>query len=72
VDLLTLLATLNRLLQMHVEPEFAPPRPGDVRESLADITLAKTLLGYRPRVDFEEGLRRSIAYYRRLVEERRN
>lgn len=72
VDLLTLLAALNRLLQMHVEPEFAPPRPGDVRESLADITLAKTLLGYRPRVDFEEGLRRSIAYYRRLVEERRN
>lgn len=71
-DLLTLLAALNRLLHMQVEPEFAPARPGDVRESLADITLAQTLLGYRPRVDFEEGLRRSIAYYRQLVEGRRN
>lgn len=71
-DLLTLLAALNRLLHLHVEPEFAPPRPGDVRESLADITLAQTLLGYQPRVDFEEGLRRSIAYYRQLIAGRRS
>ncbi len=67
-DLLTLLSTLNRLLGMNVEPRFAPPRPGDVRESMADITLARKLLGYEPKVDFEEGLRLSIAYYRNLVE----
>ena len=47
----------------------APPRVGDVRESLADITLARRLLGYEPQVDFEEGLRRSIDYYRQIVEE---
>ncbi len=64
IDLLKLMEILNRLLGMNVEPEFAPPRAGDVRESLADITLARTLLGYEPQVDFEEGLRRSIDYYR--------
>ena len=68
-DLLTLLASLNRLLGMNVQPRFAPPRPGDVRESMADITQARKLLGYEPKVDFEEGLRLSIAYYRKLVEQ---
>ncbi|MCS7306847.1 MAG: SDR family oxidoreductase [Thermoguttaceae bacterium] len=67
-DLLTLLAVLGRLLQVEVQPKFAPPRPGDVRESLADISLAQRLLGYQPRIDFEEGLRRSIGYYRQLLE----
>jgi len=66
-DLVTLLAALNRLLGTEVEPVFAPPRVGDVRESLADITLARNYLGYEPQVDFEEGLRRSIAYYRKLA-----
>lgn len=62
-DLLTLLRLLNELLGTRIEPEFAPARAGDVRESLADITLARKLLGYEPQVDFEEGLRRSIDYY---------
>ena len=52
---------------LNVEPRFAPPRLGDVRESLADITLARKLLGYEPAVDFEEGLRRSIDYYRSIA-----
>ncbi len=65
--LLELIAVLNRLLGTDVEPEFAPPRPGDVMESMADITLARKLLGYEPQVGFEEGLERSIAYYRSLV-----
>ncbi|MBN1393851.1 MAG: SDR family oxidoreductase [Pirellulales bacterium] len=68
IDLLKLLEILNRLLGLRVEPEFAPPRPGDVRESLADISLARQLLGYEPQVDFEEGLRRSIDFYRRIAE----
>jgi UDP-glucose 4-epimerase len=40
---------------------------GDVRESLADVTQARQLLGYEPQVDFKEGLRRSIEYYRMLA-----
>jgi UDP-glucose 4-epimerase len=66
IDLLTLLDVLNRLLGMNVKPQFAPPRPGDVRESRADIALARKLLSYEPQVDFEEGLRRSIDYYRQI------
>jgi UDP-glucose 4-epimerase len=67
IDLLKLLELLNRLLGTKVEPRFAPMRPGDVRESQADITLARKLLGYEPQVDFEDGLRRSIDYYRKIA-----
>jgi len=67
IDLLKLLDVLNRQLGMNVKPRFDPPRVGDVRESQADITLARRLLGYEPQVDFEEGLRRSIAYYRQIA-----
>jgi UDP-glucose 4-epimerase len=63
-DLLTLLGALNRLLGTNVKPRHEPPRPGDVRESRADIAQAHQWLGYEPKVDFEEGLRRSIDYYR--------
>lgn len=67
VDLLTLLEMLNRQLGLKVQAKFAPPRQGDVRESQADITLARKILAYEPQVDFEEGLRRSIEYYRSIV-----
>jgi len=67
IDLLKLLDVLNRLLRMDVKPRFAPPRAGDVRESQADITLARKLLGYEPQVAFEEGLRQSIDYYRQIA-----
>ncbi|MCR4411222.1 MAG: SDR family oxidoreductase [Thermoguttaceae bacterium] len=64
VTLLELLAALNRLLGTDVAPIHAPPRPGDIRESMADITLARKYLGYEPQVDFLDGLRRSIDAYR--------
>ena len=40
-------------------------RQGDIRDSLADITLARELLGYKPLVDFSEGLRRTVEWYRK-------
>ncbi len=46
------------------EPEFGPARVGDVRDSQAAIEKAKDLLGYMPTVEFEEGLRRTVAWYR--------
>lgn len=67
IDLLMLLAALNRQLGLDVKANFAPARQGDVRESQADITLARRLLNYEPQVDFEEGLRRSIDYYRQIA-----
>ena len=47
-----------------LEPTYAEPRQGDVRDSQADIRKAKDLLGYTPSVSFEDGLARTIAWYR--------
>jgi UDP-N-acetylglucosamine/UDP-N-acetyl-alpha-D-glucosaminouronate 4-epimerase len=57
-----LVATLRGLLDTDIEPEYAPHRPGDVPESLADVSLARELIGYEPGVAFEEGLQRTIAW----------
>jgi UDP-glucose 4-epimerase len=65
--LLDLVASINRVLGTDIEPIFADPRPGDVRESLADITLARRLLGFEPAISFDTGLERSIEYYRSIV-----
>lgn len=43
-----------------------PPREGDIRDSQADITQARGVLGYDPPVDFEEGLRRTFEWYRAM------
>jgi UDP-glucose 4-epimerase len=48
-------------------PAYAAPRAGDIRDSLADIGLAAKLIGYRPRVDFREGLSRTVDWYRSLA-----
>jgi UDP-N-acetylglucosamine/UDP-N-acetyl-alpha-D-glucosaminouronate 4-epimerase len=45
----------------------APARPGDVRDSLADVSLARQMIGYSPEVGIEEGLRRASAYYCELA-----
>jgi UDP-glucose 4-epimerase len=66
-SLLELVDGINRALGTRIEPVFQPPRAGDVRESLADISLARELLGYEPTVDFDEGLRRTIDYYRQTA-----
>lgn len=67
LDLLQLVAAINRVLGTKIEPIFDPPRAGDVRNSLADISQARKVLGYAPVVEFDEGLRRSIDYYRTLA-----
>lgn len=57
-------ALLNKIFGRQVTPDYGPVRPGDVRDSLADITLARNRLGYAPRVRFEEGLRRTVEWCR--------
>jgi UDP-glucose 4-epimerase len=64
ITLLHLLRELGRLTGRQVPAERRPPRAGDVRHSLADIRLARRLLGYRPTVTFEEGLERTVEWYR--------
>lgn len=62
--LLDMIAILNDILGTQIAPIHTDPRPGDVRHSLADITATQEMLGYRVEVDFREGLRRTVDWYR--------
>jgi UDP-glucose 4-epimerase len=64
ITLNALLKTLGRELKVDARPEHQPARPGDIRHSLADVRLAKRVLGYKPTVDFETGLRLTLDWYR--------
>ena len=55
---------INNLLGKSVKPIYTPPRPGDVKHSLADITAAQNLINFKPVVSFDEGLRLAIDWYR--------
>jgi nucleoside-diphosphate-sugar epimerase len=67
VSLNQLFAAIRGLVGSSVEPIYAEARAGDVRDSQADIGKAERLLGYRPIVGFEEGLGRTVAWYREAV-----
>jgi len=54
---------LRKIIGFSGSAKFAPPRTGDVKHSLADITLAQKYLGYSADVSFEEGLRRTVEWY---------
>jgi UDP-glucose 4-epimerase len=62
-SLLDLLKAINSALGKNIEPIFAPARTGDVKHSLADISLARELLGYEVKVDFSEGIHRTVEWY---------
>ena len=64
ISLNDLFKEMKKIVGATVEPTYGPPRAGDVRDSQADIRKAKTLLGYEPLVSFEEGLKRTIEWYR--------
>ncbi|MCC7083624.1 MAG: SDR family oxidoreductase [Pirellulales bacterium] len=64
VGLAQLVELLNKLLGTKVKPKHEAQRPGDIKDSRADISQARKWLKYDPQVCFEEGLRRSIDYYR--------
>ncbi len=61
--LLELLEALERVTGRQANPRFDPPRPGDVKHSVAAIDQARRHLGYEPIVGFEEGLRRTVAFF---------
>lgn len=60
VTVLAALQELGRRMGVRPDPEFRPPRVGDVQHSEADITAARQVLGYEPVVGFDEGLRRLV------------
>jgi len=56
--------SLQALTSYSGQPNYGPERGGDIKHSLADIAKAEANLGYKPTVDFEEGLRRTVDWYR--------
>ena len=64
ISLNQLLQAMNGIIGTAIVPAYAEARAGDVRDSQADITKAQNLLGYEPRVELEEGLRRTLDWCR--------
>jgi len=64
VSLNEVLRELARITGRQLEAKYEPPRDGDIRDSQADISQARELLGYEPQVTFEEGLARTFEWYR--------
>ena len=64
IDLNQTIQMLKKLIGYSGEVKYGPDRAGDVKHSLADISERERYLGYKPTVDFEEGLRRTIEWYR--------
>jgi nucleoside-diphosphate-sugar epimerase len=62
ISLNDVLRVLNTLVGTNVQPIYKEPRAGDVRDSQADISKAKALLDYTPRVSFEDGLRQTLEW----------
>ncbi|HET9360727.1 MAG TPA: SDR family oxidoreductase [Vicinamibacterales bacterium] len=67
ISLNQLFETIRGLVGATVEPIYQDARAGDVRDSQADIGKAQRLLGYQPLVSFEEGLGRTVAWYRQTA-----
>jgi UDP-glucose 4-epimerase len=63
LSVLGIAETLETVLGRPLPKRHTPPRAGDVRDTLADISRAKALLGYAPAVSFLEGLRRTVAAF---------
>lgn len=63
LSVLDLLKMICKHLNVPFDPKFEPPRPGDVKHSWADISAAKRDLGYEVKVDFDEGLRKTLDFY---------
>jgi len=64
VDLLTLLSAIGSAVGVRVEPTFGPSRPGDIRDSEADISEARRILRFEPAVAFDDGIARTVEWYR--------
>jgi UDP-N-acetylglucosamine 4-epimerase len=61
-----LFSLLKKAAGSGVEPVYAAPRPGDIRDSLADISKAHQLLDYQPTVRIEEGLRLTLEWFKKV------
>jgi nucleoside-diphosphate-sugar epimerase len=65
ITLNSVLQQINKIVGKDIAPIYGDPRPGDIKHSHADISRARQHLDYAPKVTFEEGLRRTVEWYRR-------
>ncbi len=63
-SVLELAQILNKLMKKEVKPIFLKPRPGDVFKTLADLSRSKKILGFRPKIDFVEGLKLTVEWFK--------
>lgn len=68
IDLIRLVQDINQLTGQQLQPRFEPARVGDVLHSLADISAARDGLGYAVKVEWAEGLRHTLEFYRQVAE----
>ena len=64
-SLLQLLQAIEQAVGYLLEPDYQPPRAGDIRRSYADVRLIQRTLGYQPRYTLEAGIRRTVDAYKR-------
>ena len=62
--ILELVATLNKIMQKNIQPVYFPLRQGDVFKTLADISQAKKTIGFQSSIDFQEGLARTVEWFK--------
>lgn len=67
ISLNQLVEEINHCLGTKIEAKHGPNRPGDIKQSLADIAKAQQLLGYQPTVDFKQGLTKTVEFYRSQI-----
>ncbi|MBL7081773.1 MAG: SDR family oxidoreductase [Candidatus Omnitrophica bacterium] len=67
ITVLELLKKINQILGKDIKAKFLAKRPGDAYKTLADISKISEILGFQPRIDFVEGLRKTIDYWRTIV-----
>lgn len=68
VELMYFIQLLERALGVTAEKRFLPAQPGDVEDTLADMTDLEAAVGYRPRVSIEEGVERFIGWFREYAD----
>jgi UDP-glucose 4-epimerase len=62
-SILDTLELISSLLGIPADPVFTDSRPGDVRQSCADVTAARDVLGFRPAIDFDAGMAKTVAWF---------
>jgi len=65
-SILGLVEALNKIMKKDIKPVFLPLRPGDVFKTLADLSRAKRILGFKPKIGFPEGLELTVEYFKEL------